>query len=302
MNKTIKLDSIDAYNKLYGLETHHPLVTVIDLKQAKIPVNHITMDYGIYALYLKNGVNCTIKYGRKNYDYQEGTIVSFSPGQVIDIEMEQDEIAPDVIGLLFHPDLIYGTPLAAKISSFNFFDYSQMEALHLSEDERKIFLDCLARIKEETMHPVDNHSAALISVHIQVLLEYLHRFYDRQFITRHKVNSEIVANFEKQLKEYYEGDKRKNGIPGVAYFADKANLTAGYFGDLIKKETGNTPKDLISLHIINVAKHQLASTNEDVAIIAYDLGFEYPAHFSRMFKRITGQSPSQFRADIAKAQ
>jgi AraC-like DNA-binding protein len=302
MNKTIKLDSIDAYNKLYGLETHHPLVTVLDLKQAKLPVNHITMDYGVYALYLKNGVNCSIKYGRKNYDYQEGTVVSFSPGQVIDVEMERDELAPDVIGLLFHPDLIYGTPLAEKISSFSFFDYSQTEALHLAEDERKIFLDCLARIKEESEHPIDNHSAALISVHIQVLLEYLHRFYDRQFITRHKVNSEIVANFEKQLKEYYEGDNRKNGIPSVAYFADKANLSAGYFGDLIKKETGSTPKDLISLHIIKVAKHRLASTNEDVAIIAYDLGFEYPAHFSRMFKRIVGQSPSQFRADIARAQ
>jgi AraC-like DNA-binding protein len=302
MNRRIILDSIDAYNKLYGLETHHPLVTVIDLKQAKLPVNHITLDYGVYALYLKNGVNCSIKYGRKNYDYQEGTIVSFSPGQVIDVEMEHDEVAPDVIGLLFHPDLIYGTPLAEKISSFSFFDYSQMEALHLSEDERKIFLDCLDRIKEETMHPVDNHSAALISVHIQVLLEYLHRFYDRQFITRHKVNSEIVANFEKHLKVYYDSDNHKNGIPGVAYFADKANLSAGYFGDLIKKETGNTPKDLISLHIINVAKHRLASSNEDVSIIAYDLGFEYPAHFSRMFKRIAGQSPSQFRSDIAKTQ
>jgi AraC-like DNA-binding protein len=116
------------------------------------------------------------------------------------------------------------------------------------------------------------------------------------------VNSEIVANFEKHLKEYYDSDNHKNGIPGVAYFADKANLSAGYFGDLIKKETGNTPKDLISLHIINVAKHRLASSNEDVSIIAYDLGFEYPAHFSRMFKRIAGQSPSQFRSDIAKTQ
>jgi AraC-like DNA-binding protein len=287
---------------LYGLETHHPLVTVIDLKQAKLPVNHITIDYGVYALYLKNGVNCSIKYGRKNYDYQEGTVVSFSPGQVIDVEMEREEIAPDVIGLLFHPDLIYGTPLAEKIPSFSFFDYSQMEALHLSEDERKIFLDCLARIKEETEHSIDSHSAILISVHIQVLLEYLHRFYDRQFITRHKVNSEIVANFEKQLKEYYDGDSRNNGIPSVAYFADKANLSAGYFGDLIKRETGNTPKDLISLHIINVAKRRLASTREDVAIIAYNLGFEYPAHFSRMFKRIVGQSPSQFRDAVAKVQ
>jgi AraC-like DNA-binding protein len=302
MNKTIKLDSIDAYNKLYGLETHHPLVTVIDLKQAKLPVNHITMDYGVYALYLKNGVNCSIKYGRKNYDYQEGTIVSFSPGQVIEVEMERDEVALDVIGLLFHPDLIYGTPLAEKIASFQFFNYSQTESLHLSEEERKIFLDCLARIKEEAERPIDNHSAALISVHIQVLLEYLHRFYDRQFITRHKVNSEVVARFEKQLKEYYEGSLQGKGIPSVAYFADKANLSAGYFGDLIRKETGCAPKDLISLHIINVAKQRLASTREDVSVIAYNLGFEYPAHFSRMFRRITGQSPSQFRDDVAKAQ
>jgi AraC-like DNA-binding protein len=300
MNKTIKLDSIDAYNKMYGMETHHPLVTVVDLNQAKLPVNHVTLDYGVYALFLKNGVNCSIKYGRRNYDYQEGTVVSFSPGKVVDVEMDNDEVAIDVIGLLFHPDLIYGTPLADKISSFGFFDYSQMEALHLSEDERNIFLNCLARIKEETEHPIDNHSAALISVHIQVLLEYLHRFYDRQFITRHKVNSEVVANFEKHLKEYYESGNSKNGIPNVAYFADKANLSAGYFGDLIKKETGNAPKDLISLYIINLAKHRLVSTNDDVAIIAYDLGFEYPAHFSRMFKRIVGQSPSQFRNEMSK--
>lgn len=297
MKKTIKLDSIDAYNKLYGLETYHPLVTVVDLKQAKLPVNHVTMDYGVYALFLKNGVNCSLKYGRRSYDYQEGTVVSFSPGKVVDVEMERDEVTLDVIGLLFHPDLVYGTSLADKIASFRFFDYSQTEALHLSEEERRIFLDCLARIKEETEHPVDNHSAALIAVHIQVLLEYLHRFYDRQFITRHKVNSEVVANFEKQLKEYYEEGGRGAGIPSVAYFADKANLSAGYFGDLIKKETGSTPKDLISLHIIGLAKHRLVSTRDDVSLIAYDLGFEYPAHFSRMFKRLVGQSPSQFRDD-----
>ena len=298
-NKIINLDTIDAYNKLYGLPTSHPLASVIDLKQAKSTVNHVRINYGVYALFLKNGVQCSIKYGRRQYDYQEGTVVSFSPGQVIDVEMPDEDVtlAPDVIGILFHPDLIYGTPLADKMSTFSFFDYSNMEALHLSEEEKAKFLDCLEKIKEEAEHPVDHHSATLLSVNIQVLLEYLHRFYDRQFITRHKVNSEIVTRFERELKSYY--DTHRGGIPSVAYFASRLNLSAGYFGDLIKKETGSTAKDLITLHLITLAKQRLAAGNEDVSIIAYDLGFDYPAHFSRMFKRLTGQTPTQYRTSLS---
>ena len=295
--ETVNLDSIDAYNKLYGLRTRHPLVNVIDLKQATRAVNHIRVNYGVYALFLKNGVQCSLKYGRRNYDYQEGSVVSFSPGKIIDVDMDKTEIAPDVVGIMFHPDLIYGTPLGEKISSFSFFDYSQMEALHLSNDERAIFLDCLDKISRELDHPVDHHSAALLSANIQLLLEYLHRFYDRQFITRHKVNSDVVTQFEQRLKKYYESGNI--GMPNVAYFAEQANLSAGYFGDLIKKETGQTPKDMITLHMIGVAKQRLAASDDDVSIIAYNLGFEYPAHFSRMFKRVTGQSPSQYRESLS---
>lgn len=294
----INLNSIDAYNKLYGLQTKHPLVTVIDLKEAVRTVNHVTMNYGVYALFLKNGVNCSIRYGRRSYDYQEGTVVSFSPGQVIDVDMITDEIAPDVVGLMFHPDLIYGTPLAEKIKSFSFFDYTEMESLHLSHDEREQFLFCLNQIKHEIEHPVDHHSAALLSATIQVLIEYLHRFYDRQFVTRHKVNSDIVRCFQQQLKAYFNGEQEKFGLPSVAYFAEKANLSAGYFSDLIRKEIGSSPKDIISLHMMAEAKHRLAVKSTDISSIAYDLGFEYPAHFTRMFKRVTGESPTQYRQKI----
>lgn len=295
---TIKLDSIDAYNKLYGLTTLHPLITVIDLKKATKRIDRIRMNYGVYALFLKNGANCSLKYGREYYDYQEGTIVSFSPGQIIDVDSTDEPLAPDVVGLMFHPDLICGTPLASKIGSFGFFSYSQREALHLSESEKQMFLDCLEKISLELEHPVDSHSADLISANIQLLLEYLSRFYDRQFITRHKINSSVVTGFENELSKIYSAGATVNEVPKVSYFADKANLTPGYFGDLIKRETGNTPQDIITLYLINEAKRRLASTDTDISIIAYDLGFQYPQHFTRLFKRVTGKSPSAFRNDF----
>lgn len=296
-NKTIHLDSIDTYNKMYGLTTRHPLVTVVNLKNATAMPNHFRLEYGVYALYLKNGVSCAIKYGRRKYDYQEGTVVSFSPGQVVDVEMiEGEEVSHDVIGLLFHPNLIYGTPLGDKISDFDFFDYSQLEAVHLSESEREIFLDCLGKIDAELDYPVDAHSAALLSANIQLLLEYMSRFYDRQFITRHKANSEVVAQFERQLKSCFSRGANITAIPTVADFADRASLTPGYFSDLVRRETGLTPKDMIMRQIVAEAKHRLMVSSDDVSTIAYDLGFQYPAHFTRMFKRLTGMNPTEYRS------
>ncbi|MBD5370367.1 MAG: helix-turn-helix transcriptional regulator [Bacteroides sp.] len=292
---TIRLDSIDAYNKLYGLETKHPLVTVIDLTEATRVVNHIRMDYSVYALFLKNGTNCTVKYGREPYDYQEGTVVSFSPGQLIDVDMETDEIAPDVTGLMFHPDLIHRTPLSSKIKEYGFFEYSQREALHLSTDERRIFSQCLERIKEEIEHPVDRHTAEIVASHIQVLLDYVTRFYERQLITRGKVNSDILSKFESSLKDYFESGQSKEGLPTVAFFAEAAHLSPGYFGDMIKKETGLTAQEIIIRHAVERAKRRLIGSTDDISIIAYELGFQYPQHFSRMFKRVVGVSPKRYR-------
>ena len=292
--RLVRLASIDDYNKLYGLPTYHPIVSVIDLKNATKRVNNVRMEYGVYALYLKNNDNCRVLYGREAYDYQEGPVTSFSPGQIIGVEMKQEELAPDAIGLLFHPDIFYGTPLGDRIHQYRFFDYSQREALHLSETERAIFEECVGKIANELKHPVDHHSASVISANILVLLEYVDRFYDRQFITRHKVNSDIVAAFERQLREYY-GPGHCDSVPNVAYFAEKANLTPGYFGDLVKKETGVTAQETISRHVITVASQRLVSTADDISIIAYDLGFQYPQHFTRLFKRMTGQSPTEYR-------
>lgn len=295
IEKSVVFDSVGSYNMLYGLPTLHPLVSVVDLSLASSRLNHVRITYGVYAVFIKRGAGCSIHYGRRKYDYQEGTVVTFAPGQVVDLDMDDDVAMPSAVGVIFHPDLIFGTPLADKIADFSFFDYDQMEALHVSEDERQKLLSCMSSVDDELRQPVDEHSAALLSANIQVLLEYLHRFYDRQFITRHKANSDVVRQFQKDLKEYYESDRRRDSMPNVAYFADRACLSPGYFGDLIRKETGSSPKDLIALHLVAVAKHRLLGSNDDINRIAYDLGFEYPAHFSRMFKRMTGTTPSLFR-------
>ena len=153
MNEIIQLNSVDVYDKMYGLKTLHSLVSVVDLRKATRVVNHVKMNYGVYALFLKNGTNCTLKYGRRYYDYQEGTIVSFAPGQLVGVDSDEDEISPEVYGLIFHPDLIYGTALGKKIGKYSFFSYEQNEALHLSDQEREIIMDCFHKIEVELQSP-----------------------------------------------------------------------------------------------------------------------------------------------------
>lgn len=296
MEKIIQLDSIDAYNKLYGLPTLHPLVTVVDLTKATSTVNHVKMNYGVYALFLKQAANCTLKYGRQYYDYQEGTIVCFAPGQLIGVDAEKDEIKKEVYGLIFHPDLIHGTALGQNISKYTYFSYEQNEALHLSEQEKTIVMDCLHKIQLEMEYPVDRHSKELLSVNIELLLDYCLRFYDRQFHTREKVNSDILRKFEQHLNEYFRnGESQKNGLPSVRFFAEKAYLSPGYFGDLIKKETGKTAQEYIQSKIIDLSKQYLLGTQQSIGEIAYSLGFQYPQHFSRLFKRYVGCTPNEFR-------
>lgn len=296
MNEIICVDTIDDYNKLHGLTTQHPLVTVVDTSGMTVFPNHVRLNYGVYAVFLKRGEGCRLRYGRQYYDYQEGTIVSFAPGQVIGIERDDNEVPTHAIGLLFHPDLIYGTSLGKKIRQYTYFGYDENEALHLSESERDIIVDCFKKIELELQYPVDKHSRQLLCVQIEMVLDYCMRFYDRQFFTREKVNSDILARFSTLLDEYMESEKPiEIGLPTVKYFADKVCLSPGYFGDLVKSETGKTAQEYIQNKVIGLAKHHLLRGDRTVSEIAYVLGFQYPQHFIRLFKREVGCTPGEYR-------
>ncbi|WP_456087055.1 helix-turn-helix domain-containing protein [Parabacteroides sp.] len=298
MDKILNLDSVDLYNKLYGLETLNPLVSVIDLNKATSGVDLIRFNYGVYALYLKLEKACDIRYGRRTYDYQEGTIVCFAPGQTAETTPTTDKVQVNVYGILFHPDLLRGTSLGKAIKKYTFFSYEVNEALHLSEEERCIVMDCLKIIRMELEHGVDKHSKTLLVNHIELLLNYCMRFYERQFITRSKANSDVLTRFESLLDEYFEGTAAEsNGLPTVKYFADKLCLSSNYFGDMFKKETGKTPQEYIQTKVIELAKERISSAAEEtVSRIAYSLGFQYPQHFCRLFKKRVGCTPNEFRA------
>ena len=295
MQEVIKLDSLADYGKLYGLEFIHPQVAVIDLARAtRFPV-HFTINYGVYALYLKQTKCGDLRYGKQTYDYQEGTVTSFAPGQVVEVHMEEGT-RPLAKGVLFHPDFIRGTELGRDIRHYSFFSYASNEALHLSDEEKGIFQDCLDKIQVELSHPEDRHSRRLICRNIELLLDYCTRFYERQFVTRTNVNQDILGKFEDLLDEYFQNGKPQElGLPTVKYFADGVHLSPNYFGDLVKKEIGRTAQEYIQNKLLNVAKEEVLGSNRSISEIAYRLGFQYPQHFSRIFKKAVGYTPKEFR-------
>lgn len=296
MNKIIELDNVGQYNSLYGLETLHPLVSVVDLTRATRKVDQVQLNYGVYALFLKQSKSCDIKYGRKPYDYQEGTIVCFAPNQIVSVELTDQIINPQVYGIVFHPDLIRGTSLGKNIKNYTFFSYAANEALHLSDQEKSIVMDCLGKINIELEHATDKHSKALIAMNIELLLNYCMRFYDRQFISRADTNRDSLTQFEQLLDDYFHSQQPTlEGLPSVKYFADKICLSPNYFGDLIKKETGKTPQEHIQLKVLELAKENMMETDQTVSQIAYSLGFQYPQHLSRLFKKHVGCTPNEYR-------
>ena len=297
MDSIINFNSIKEYNEFNNNETLHPLVGVVHLDKAE-PRQLRRLRYSFYTVFLKK-INCgDLRYGLSNYDYEEGTLIFLAPGQVIG-QFGEDFYQPQGIALVFHPDFITGTSLGAKMHDYHFFSYAVNEALHLSDHERTVILDCFSKIEYELHHAIDRHSKQLIISNIELFLNYCTRFYDRQFITRDNSNKGILERFESLLNRYLISEDPKNyGLPSVSWFAEELNLSANYFGDLIKKETSISAQEYIQTKVIDIAKKRLFDANKSISEIAYSLGYKYPQHFTRVFKQRTGLTPNEYRTII----
>ena len=290
----VNYNTVQEFNDHLGFETLHPLVSVVRSdkpRKSEASIYH----YGLYALFLKENKGCKLSYGRTEYDFDEMTVTSFAPGQTIHVEPNPDVPVPKWTALVFHPDLLSRTQLGRNISRYEFFDYTSNEALHLSCGEIEIFRGVLDMIAQELHRSIDKHSRELIVSNIELLLNYCLRFYDRQFVTREEINHTVVKKFVKLLDEYIAQQAEKDGLPTVAYFADKCCYSSKYFGELVKTETGRTAKDFINDRVLRRAKQLLDDDAFSITQVSQQLGFEYPQHFVRFFKARTGQTPSEYR-------
>ena len=290
----IFINTIQDFNDYQGVETLHPLVSVVHVENTK-HIKECVMHYGVYAIYLKENKGCKLSYGRTPYDFDEMTVTSFAPGQVVNVEPNPDVPFAKFTALVFHPDLLNRTALGRQINRYEFFGYASTEALHLSAQEVEVFRGVLAMIEQELHRAIDKHTRELIVSNIELLLNYCLRFYDRQFITREEINHSVVKKFIEMLDDYISTKALHDGLPTVAYFADKCCLSNGYFGNLVRVETGRTAKDIISDHVLAYAKQLLNDEALTITIISSCLGFEYPQHFVRFFKSHTGKTPSAYR-------
>ena len=288
------INTIQDFNDYQGVETLHPLVSVVHVENTE-HIKECMMHYGLYAIYLKENKGCKLSYGRTPYDFDEMTVTSFAPGQVVKVEPNPDVPFAKFTALVFHPDILNRTALGRHINRYEFFGYSSTEALHLSAQEVEVFRGVLTMIEQELHRAIDKHTRELIVSNIELLLNYCLRFYDRQFITREEINHSVVKKFIELLDDYISTKALRDGLPTVAYFADKCCLSSGYFGNLVRVETGSTAKDIISDHLLSHGKQLLNDEALTVTMISQHLGFEYPQHFVRFFKSHTGKTPSAYR-------
>ena len=289
------LNTIEEYNERFGFQGGTPMVNVVDFRKCERCEN-ATLTFGFFIVKLKLKYCGDIGYGRTKYDYTEGSVFCFAPGQSVQINLKEGE-KPNSVCLLFHPDLINGTELGKIIrTQYPYFSYGINEALQVSEEEQAFLLETMDRIKREADQEADAHSLNMVRINIALILEFLLRLYDRQFQRQGPQNQEVLTKFENQLHDYFtQRLPQKQGLPTVEYFARQAGYTPNYFGDLIKKSIGIGAQDYIVSYIVNLAKHKLLLPGSSIKETAYELGFQYPQHFTRFFSKQVGCSPKEFK-------
>lgn len=290
-----RIDSVGEYTALRGGETLHPLINTLDYDNLSM-LEPASYNFGFYCIFLKETICGDLRYGKEMYDYQEETLVFVAPGQILTVEKYLEGVKPKGKLIIFHPDFVKGTVLNNILSHYTFFSYASNEALHMSKKEKKQIIKLFETIEEELQQNIDKHSKTLVISHLEVLLNYSTRFYERQFITREHVHKGILEKFESILNNYFASELPKDmGLPTVSYCAEQLHLSANYFGDLIKKETGISALEYIQTKVIDTAKDRIFDVDKSIGEIAHALGFKYPQHFTRLFKQKVGVSPMEYR-------
>ncbi|MFT3982015.1 MAG: helix-turn-helix transcriptional regulator [Ferruginibacter sp.] len=295
MEKIKQVKTVSEYTSLRGGEILHPLINIMDYEHLQF-LEQGSYNFGFFSIFLKETKCGDLRYGKELYDYQEESLLFVAPGQILTVEKYLPGVRPKGTVVIIHPDFIKGTLLGNMQNDYTFFSYASSEALHLSIKERKMIVNMFKTIRDELKQNMDKHSKTLVISHLQVLLNYATRFYDRQFITREHINKGILEKFENLLGEYFQSDKPQHiGLPSVAWCAEALHFSANYFGDLIKKETGISAQEYIQSRVIDIAKERIFDIDKSISEVAYNLGFKYPQHFTRLFKQKTGMSPNEYR-------
>lgn len=297
MTQFIHIQSITQLHQLMEIEKPvHPLISVVrHSKDMRISFGNARFKSDLYFISLKENIKGSFNYGRNAYDFEEGTLLFVAPGQVMS---SNEEIEPDLGGwsIFFHPNLIRKSSLATTISDYHFFNYDIHEALHLSDQEKTTLTDSVLKIEQEINQNIDKHSQELIIHNIEAILKYGQRYYDRQFAIRTNQSKDHISKFETFLKDYFNQNKQiESGIPTVEICGKAMNMSGKYLSDLLKAETGKSLLEHIHLFIVERAKSTLLNSNLTVSEISYSLGFDYPQHFSKLFKTKTGLSPSEYK-------
>lgn len=294
MSKILKIHKPSDYNAWVGQTDTHELVTVINYREIS-PVRYSLNSYEVYGLFLQgNDEAADLIYGTGRYDYKDGSLICVAPGQLGGKEDDGKEVNLSGWAVLFHPDILQGTALEKEIKNFPFFDYRINEALHMTSAERDVIVGLIRELENELKAPADEMQNRIIAGYINLLLRYAQRFYNRQFVSRRIISNDVLSKFESLIKEYFEnGMQMSSGLPSVQYCSEQLHLSPNYLSDIIKRATGDTPNHYIKRHVVQLAKNMLAG-GKNSSEAAYALGIDYPQHFARMFKKMTGLTPTEY--------